>query len=143
MKIFINPIKKIYKHLPKARKKSEPAELNRSGSGRHRGYEFLKVAWKGIVTRGLNLHKHPDADNWGLTTVDIGVRKNLHKLVLWGTEMLLKVKKSWLPRIGATLYPHRGESFSNHKGEIRGQASKGMICAERMNWVWEKATLES
>jgi len=92
-------------------------------------FESVKGSLKGIVVgKVLECKEHPNADRLKLTKVDIGEREPVQ--IVCGAPNV--DKDHWVPvaTVGSTLYNNRGESLKIKKGKIRGEVSKGMICAE-------------
>jgi phenylalanyl-tRNA synthetase beta chain len=72
--------------------------------------------------------KHPNADKLSLTTVDVGTGTDLH--IVCGAPNVATGQKVLVATVGTTLYPTEGEPLTIKKGNIRGEVSEGMICAE-------------
>lgn len=90
--------------------------------------ESVKGGLKGIVIgKVLTCEKHPDADRLSLTTVDIGTEV---LPIVCGAPNVATGQKVVVAPVGTTLYTSSGESFQIKKAKIRGQESRGMICAE-------------
>ncbi|TVQ12516.1 MAG: phenylalanine--tRNA ligase subunit beta [Bacteroidetes bacterium] len=90
--------------------------------------ESVKGGLKGIVIgEVLTCEKHPDADRLSLTTVDIGEEV---LPIVCGAPNVARGQKVVVATVGTTLHPASGESFEIKKAKIRGQESRGMICAE-------------
>jgi phenylalanyl-tRNA synthetase beta chain len=90
--------------------------------------ETIKGGLKGIVIgEVLTCHKHPDADKLSVTTVNIG---NEILPIVCGAPNVAAGQKVPVATVGTLLYNEKGESFEIKKAKIRGQESRGMICAE-------------
>lgn len=90
--------------------------------------ESVKGGLKGIVIgEVLTCGKHPDADRLSVTTVDIGTEV---LPIVCGAPNVASGQKVVVATVGTTLYTSTGESFEIKKAKIRGQESRGMICAE-------------
>jgi phenylalanyl-tRNA synthetase beta chain len=90
--------------------------------------ESVKGGLRGIVVgEVITCEKHPDADRLSITTVNIG--SEILPIVC-GAPNVSQGQKVVVATVGADLYPTSGESFQIKKAKIRGQESRGMICAE-------------
>jgi len=90
--------------------------------------ETIKGGLKGVVIgEVLTCHKHPDADKLSVTTVNIG---NEIVPIVCGAPNVAAGQKVPVATVGTLLYNAKGESFEIKKAKIRGQESRGMICAE-------------
>ncbi len=92
-------------------------------------FEQVKGGLHGIVIgEVLTCKKHPGADKLKITTVEVGD----HTIVpiVCGAENVAIGQKVVVAKVGATLYPSKGEAFTIKKAKIRGEVSEGMICAE-------------
>ena len=91
--------------------------------------ESIKGGLEGIVVgHVLTCVKHPNADKLSLTTVDIG--HELPLSIVCGAPNVAAGQKVMVATIGTKIYPKEGEPWTIKKGNIRGEASHGMICAE-------------
>ena len=72
--------------------------------------------------------KHPGADKLNLTTVDVGGEELLP--IVCGAPNVAAGQKVIVALVGATLHPNEGDPFQIKKAKIRGEVSRGMICAE-------------
>lgn len=91
--------------------------------------ELVPGGLKGIIVgEVVTCEQHPNADRLSLTTVDVGEAEALQ--IVCGAPNVAKGQKVLVATVGTTLYPTGGESFKIKKGKIRGEESKGMICAE-------------
>lgn len=81
-----------------------------------------------IIGEVLSVKPHPDADRLQLTTVDVGEDEPLP--IVCGAPNVATGQRVVVAVVGTTLYPTKGESFTIKKAKIRGQESRGMICAE-------------
>lgn len=92
-------------------------------------HETIKGGLEGLVIgEVLTCLKHPNADKLSLTTVD-GGNGNIYPVVC-GASNVAAGQKIILALPGATLYPTKGEPFTIKEAKIRGEVSRGMICAE-------------
>ena len=91
--------------------------------------ESVKGGLKGIVI-GLvkECEKHPGADRLSLTKVDVGGSADLQ--IVCGAPNVAAGQKVVVATIGTILYDGEGNEFTIKKGNIRGEVSEGMICAE-------------
>lgn len=90
--------------------------------------ETIKGGLKGVVIgEVLTCHKHPDADKLSVTTVNVG---NEILPIVCGAPNVAAGQKVPVATVGTLLYNDKGESFEIKKAKIRGQESRGMICAE-------------
>jgi len=91
--------------------------------------ESIKGSLEGIVIgKVLTCIQHPNADRLKVTTVDIGNGKIVQ--VVCGAPNVAAGQNVPVATIGTTLYDDKGEGFIIKKGNIRGEESHGMICAE-------------
>ena len=92
-------------------------------------YEEIQGSLKGLVIgKVLTCEKHPNADKLSKTLVDIG--ENEPVPIVCGAPNVAQGQKVIVATVGATLYPEEGDPFQIKKAKIRGEASRGMICAE-------------
>lgn len=90
--------------------------------------ESVRGGLKGLITgEVIKCEKHPDADRLSVTEVNIG--KEILPIVC-GAPNVAKGQKVVVATVGTTLYPSQGGEFAIKKAKIRGQQSRGMICAE-------------
>ena len=129
MKISVNWLNEFI-HLP------DTAEvvadrLTRSGlevEGIER-YDQVAGGLKGVVLgEVISVEPHPNADRLRLTTVAVGEEEPLP--IVCGAPNVAEGQRVIVALEGTTLYPTQGESFTIKKATIRGQESRGMICAE-------------
>ena len=91
--------------------------------------ESVKGGLKGVVVgEVLNCVQHPNADRLKLTTVDIGNKEPLQ--IVCGAPNVAAGQKVPVATIGTLLFDADGKEFKIKKGNIRGEESHGMICAE-------------
>lgn len=91
--------------------------------------ESVKGSLEGIlVGEVLSCKKHPNADRLKITTVSLGNGEPLQ--IVCGAPNVAKGQKVPVATVGTTLYDKEGNGFKIKKGNIRGEASHGMICAE-------------
>lgn len=81
-----------------------------------------------VIGEVRSVQPHPDADRLQLTTVDVGEDEPLP--IVCGAPNVAAGQRVVVAVVGATLYPTNGEPFTIKKAKIRGQESRGMICAE-------------
>jgi phenylalanyl-tRNA synthetase beta chain len=90
--------------------------------------DTVKGGLRGLVVgEVLTCEKHPNADKLSVTTVDIGEEDPLP--IVCGAPNVAAGQKVVVATVGTTLYPNE-EGFEIKKAKIRGEVSKGMICAE-------------
>lgn len=93
-------------------------------------YESLKGGLQGVVVgHVLTCEKHPDADKLKITTVDLG-DGNAPVQIVCGAPNVAAGQKVPVATIGTKVFDKEGNAFEIKKGKIRGQESRGMICAE-------------
>jgi phenylalanyl-tRNA synthetase beta chain len=80
-----------------------------------------------VIGEVLTCEKHPDADKLSKTTVNIGSGEILP--VVCGAPNVAAGQKVVVATVGTILYDGEN-SFTIKKSKIRGEESKGMICAE-------------
>jgi phenylalanyl-tRNA synthetase beta chain len=91
--------------------------------------ESIKGGLEGVVVgHVLETRKHPNADKLTLTKVNIGNGEPLQ--IVCGAPNVAAGQKVLVATAGTTLYPVEGEPIKLKKGNIRGEVSEGMICAE-------------
>lgn len=81
-----------------------------------------------VIGEVLTCVPHPNAEKLKQTTVSIG--NNTILPIVCGAPNVAAGQKVVVATVGATLYPSKGEPFKIKKAKIRGEESKGMICAE-------------
>ena len=92
-------------------------------------FESLKGGLEGVVIgHVLTCTQHTNADKLKVTTVDIGTGTPIQ--IVCGASNVAVGQKVPVATIGTKLYDKEGESFEIKKGNIRGEESHGMICAE-------------
>lgn len=92
-------------------------------------FESVKGGLKGVVIgKVLTCEKHPNADKLSITTVDLGDGKPVQ--IVCGAPNVAAGQTVPVATIGTELFDHDGKSFTIKKGNIRGEESHGMICAE-------------
>lgn len=92
-------------------------------------YESVKGGLEGIVVgHVLSCEKHQNADRLKVTLVDIGEGDPIQ--IVCGAPNVAKGQKVLVATVGSTLYTKEGEAWKIKKGKIRGEESRGMICAE-------------
>lgn len=91
-------------------------------------YESIRGGLKGILTgHVVSCEKHPDADKLSLTLVDVGHPEHLP--IVCGAPNVREGQKVLVALEGTTLYFNKQE-LKIKAVKIRGQVSRGMICAE-------------
>lgn len=91
-------------------------------------YEAVKGGLEGLVVgQVLECEKHPDADKLSLTKVNVG-KETLQ--IVCGAPNVAAGQKVVVAVPGTTIHPTKGEPFTIKDAKIRGQQSRGMICAE-------------
>ena len=92
-------------------------------------YQSVKGGLEGVVIgKVLTCIKHPNADKLKITTVDIGGESPIQ--IVCGAPNVAAGQKVPVATIGTTLYSQEGAPWTIKKGNIRGEESHGMICAE-------------
>ncbi|MCB0472112.1 MAG: phenylalanine--tRNA ligase subunit beta, partial [Flavobacteriaceae bacterium] len=92
-------------------------------------FESVKGGLKGVVVgKVLSCVKHPNADRLKLTTVDLGNGEPVQ--IVCGAPNVAEGQMVPVATVGTTLYAEDGKDFKINKGNIRGEVSYGMICAE-------------
>jgi len=92
-------------------------------------YEEIKGGLEGLVIgEVITCVKHPNADHLSLTTVDIGLQRQVS--IICGAPNVAQGQKVVVAPIGATIHPVTGETVRIKNTKIRGEISEGMICAE-------------
>jgi len=91
--------------------------------------ENIKGGLEGLVIgEVISCVAHPNANKLKITMVDIGTN-DLQKIVC-GAPNVAQGQKVVVAPVNTTIYPISGEPFTIKKAKIRGEESKGMICAE-------------
>ena len=92
-------------------------------------HESVKGSLEGLIVGEVKTkEKHSNADKLNVTTVDIGSGELLP--IVCGAPNVEAGQKVIVAPPGATLYPSEGGDFKIKETKIRGEVSKGMICAE-------------
>ena len=92
-------------------------------------FESIKGGLNGVVVgHVLSCEKHPNADKLSVTTVNIGIENPVQ--IVCGAPNVAKGQKVAVATIGTSLYDEKGQVWKIKKGNIRGEESHGMICAE-------------
>ena len=92
-------------------------------------YDQVAGGLEGLVLgEVLFVTPHPNADRLRLTTVEVGEAEPLP--IVCGAPNVAEGQRVIVALEGTTLYPTQGEPFTIKKAKIRGEASRGMICAE-------------
>lgn len=91
-------------------------------------FESIKGGLKGlIVGEVLTCEKHPNADKLKLTTVNTG-SEVLN--IVCGAPNVAAGQKVVVATVGTVIHPVKGDAFTIQKAKIRGEESRGMLCAE-------------
>jgi len=72
--------------------------------------------------------QHPNADRLSCTKVDVGTGELLP--IVCGASNVAVGQKVIVALVGAVMHPFSGDSFEIKAAKIRGEESRGMICAE-------------
>ncbi len=92
-------------------------------------FESVRGGLRGVVIGEVKTcAKHPNADKLTLTTVDVGEQEPYP--IVCGAPNVAPGQKVAVALPGTTLYPFQGEPFTLKEAKIRGELSRGMICAE-------------
>jgi phenylalanyl-tRNA synthetase beta chain len=92
-------------------------------------FESIKGGLKGVVVGEVKqCWKHPNAEKLSLTKVDVGDGDWLQ--IVCGAPNVKTGQKVLVAKVGTTLYPTTGETLTLEERKVRGEISKGMICAE-------------
>ena len=92
-------------------------------------HESVKGSMEGLIVGEVKTkEKHSNADKLSVTTVDIGSGELLP--IVCGAPNVEAGQKVIVAPPGVTLYPIEGGDFKIKETKIRGEVSKGMICAE-------------
>ncbi len=81
-----------------------------------------------VIGEVLSVRPHPNADRLQLTTVDVGEDEPLP--IVCGAPNVAVGQRVVVATVGTTLNPTQGEALTIKKAKIRGEESRGMICAE-------------
>ncbi len=81
-----------------------------------------------VIGEVLSVQPHPNADRLQITSVDIGEENPLP--IVCGAPNVAAGQRVVVATVGTTLHPTRDEAFTIKKAKIRGEESRGMICAE-------------
>lgn len=81
-----------------------------------------------VVGQVIDKQKHPNADRLSVTKVTIGGEEILP--IVCGAPNVAKGQKVVIAPVGTILKPTGGSEFKIKEAKIRGELSKGMICAE-------------
>ena len=91
-------------------------------------YESIPGGLEGVVIgKTKTIKKHPNADRLNITTVDIGIGKDLQ--IVCGAPNVDKNQTVAVATCGTTLFPNN-EKLKIKKSKIRGEESNGMICGQ-------------
>ena len=92
-------------------------------------FESLKGGLKGLVVGEIiSISPHPNADKLRLTKVNIGNEEMLP--IVCGAKNIEVGQRVVIATVGTTIYPIAKEPLKISEAKIRGEISKGMICAE-------------
>lgn len=90
--------------------------------------EAVKGSMEGLVVgEVLTCRPHPNADKLKITSVRIGAGEPLS--IVCGAPNVAAGQKVIVAPVGSMVYPTNGEAFPIKKAKIRGEESRGMICA--------------
>lgn len=81
-----------------------------------------------VIGKVLEANPHPNADKLKVTKVDVGEDETLS--IVCGAPNVAAGQKVVVATVGTTIHPNEGEPFKIKKAKIRGEESRGMICAE-------------
>ncbi len=81
-----------------------------------------------VIGEVLSVQPHPNADRLQITSVDVGEEQPLP--IVCGAPNVAVGQRVVVATVGTTLHPTQGEAFAIKKAKIRGEESRGMICAE-------------
>jgi len=91
--------------------------------------ESIKGGLKGVVVgEVIECEKHANADRLRVTKVDLGNGEPVQ--IVCGAPNVAVGQKVPVATVGTVLYDENGNDFKIKKGNIRGEVSFGMICAE-------------
>lgn len=91
--------------------------------------EAVKGGLEGVVIgEVIECERHANADKLSVTQVNVGQTETIQ--IVCGAPNVAKGQKVAVAMEGCTLYTAEGEAFKIKKGKIRGEESRGMICAE-------------
>lgn len=92
-------------------------------------FESVKGGLTGLVVGEVKEKtQHPNADRLSCTKVDIGSGELLP--IVCGAPNVAQGQKVIVAPVGTTLHTVSGETFQIKNAKIRGEESRGMICAE-------------
>ena len=92
-------------------------------------FELVKGGLNGIVVgEVIECKKHPNADKLKLTKVKVNKKKTLQ--IICGAPNVALGQKVPVALVGSVLYPKNDKEVLIRSSKIRGEESKGMICAE-------------
>lgn len=92
-------------------------------------FSSLKSDLNGVVVgKVLSVAQHPNADKLKVTKVDVGAEEPLD--IVCGAPNVAEGQKVPIATIGTQLEFEDGQKIKIKAGKIRGEVSKGMICAE-------------
>jgi len=81
-----------------------------------------------VVGEVVTCESHPNADKLKVTKVDAGTGELLP--IVCGAPNVAAGQKVIVATVNTTIYPTEGEPFQIKKAKIRGEESRGMLCAE-------------
>jgi phenylalanyl-tRNA synthetase beta chain len=81
-----------------------------------------------VIGEVRSVRPHPNADRLQLTSVDVG--EEIPLPIVCGAPNVAVGQRVVVATVGTTLHPNQGEAFTIKKANIRGEESRGMICAE-------------
>lgn len=94
-----------------------------------RAWETIPGGLKGfVIGEVLEKHQHPNADRLSCTLVDVGQGEALP--IVCGASNVAVGQKVVVALVGTTVSIPGKEAFEIKEAKIRGEVSRGMICAE-------------
>lgn len=129
MKISYNWLRQFLKiELPIDQISEMLTDLGLEVEGTHT-YESLPGGLAGVVVgEVMACEPHPNADRLKVTQVKLNDQTTVQ--IVCGAPNVAVGQKVPVATEGTTLYPKEGEAFEIKKSKIRGEESRGMICAE-------------
>lgn len=92
-------------------------------------FQSVKGGLEGVkIGHVLSCVQHPNADRLKLCKIDTGNGELLQ--IVCGAPNIAEGQKVPVATIGTTLFDDKGEAWEIKKGNIRGEASEGMVCSE-------------
>lgn len=92
-------------------------------------WDSIKGGLDGLVIgQVVEVAQHPNADKLKLTKVNVGTGESLN--IVCGASNVDVGQKVIVAPVGTIIYPTNGEAMTMKVAKIRGEESRGMICAE-------------